>query len=68
MHLSTSKMNFTHRFFIYLVRNKALWEKQKMLVTGNFLLFPQCFQKLHFKKSLTSDCEAKDENHRSNIW
>ena len=24
---------------------KTLWEKEKLLITSKFLLFPQCFQK-----------------------
>ena len=30
-------------------RKKTLWEKEKLLVTSKFLLFPQCFQKACFR-------------------
>ena len=38
--------------FVSVIGQKILWEKEKMLVTSIFPLYPQCFQMLSFSGSL----------------
>ena len=48
MSLQTTISNFTKIAESYPNGCKTLWEKEKLHVTRNFILFPPCFQKACF--------------------